>query len=97
MSGRPIPIPKYGTRPLLTGGGERTPMALTVGAAALFLGMGWQTRSLVGIGTGLLILMAVLPLLRVIGRRDPQMFAVFVRYLAYRRSYPARSTPFGKK
>ena len=94
MPARVLKISSALTRPQLFAGGEFTPVALTGGTGILFLACAWNFWSVVSLLLGLSFLGPGIYVLRRIAKRDPQMFAVFIRhhkYGAFRRAY---STPF---
>jgi type IV secretory pathway TrbD component len=94
MDQRRLKIASALTRPQLFAGGEFTPVALTGGTGIMFLACAWNFWSVVALLLGLLFLGPGLYLLRRIARRDPQMFAVFIRYSKYGQFRRAYSTPF---
>jgi type IV secretory pathway TrbD component len=83
-------------RPLLIAGGERTPTGLVVGAGFGLLAFGWQFVSILCAVLGLFCLTVGLAVVQQLAKKDPQMFEVYRRYLAYRPFYPARPSVFGR-
>ena len=81
----------------MVAGGERTPMAITVGTGLAFAAMAWQFASIVALVTAFFILFVGPLTLRTLGKRDDKMIPVFMRYLRYRKYYPAQSTPHRKR
>jgi type IV secretory pathway TrbD component len=90
----PVRLAQSLVRPLLVAGGEREPTGVVVGAGLGMLALGWQFGSVMCAAVGVLCLTAGMYAVRRIAKRDPQMFAVYRRFLLYRSFYPARSTPF---
>jgi len=84
-------------RPLLVAGGEREPTGVMIGCGFGMLAMGWQFVSLACATIGVLCLTIGLYAVQRMAKRDPQMFAVYRRFIGYRDFYPARSTPFRRK
>lgn len=65
---------------------------ILVSALAVFLPV-WSLN-LVGLVVGILLWISLVPVLRYLAKRDPQMFKVYMRHVRYKGYYPARSTPF---
>lgn len=93
----PVKLCQALVRPPDVGGGEREPMGVVIGGGLMMLALAWQFLSLLCLAIGLVLLTAGIYLVRRIHKRDPLMFAVYRRFLAYRAFYPARSTPFRRR
>jgi len=78
-------------RPNLFLGGEREPALLTAIVAGGLAASGMNTISFLVGGT---VWFACIPLLRWMAKVDPYMTRIYLRQLAYRNYYPARSRPF---
>jgi type IV secretory pathway TrbD component len=79
------------TAPLLTGGGERTPMVLNNGLAAVLFITAYYTWNLIALAACLAVFLGGTAFLRRMANRDPMMVAVSTRFIAYRKYYPART------
>jgi len=83
------PVHRSLVRPVLLGGAERLPAIINAtGAIALGLGPGLHWPNIL---LGLFLGTAVHAVLRWAARRDPQMFQVYLRHIAYQACYRALS------
>lgn len=88
---RTIPIHRAGIRPHLFMGGDRE---LVLCSALLAFVLTIPSFDLLAIGSGVLLWVIALYLLRQMGKADPLMRQVYMRHRQYQKYYPARSTPF---
>ena len=90
---RRTPFPRALHRPNLLLGGERRLVIIT---AALALGLFLSDISLL---KGILALVSwtmALAVLRLMAKIDPQLSQIYLRYLKYRKFYPAQSRAWGR-
>lgn len=90
MTLRRTPLYRALYRPNLILGGEREPVLI---AAILTGGVALSALNLVAIGIGFAVWVVAIGLLRLMAKTDAQMTRIYLRQLAYRAYYPARSRP----
>ena len=76
--------------PMMFMGGERE-LSLMLILISVVLVVLIQTWTALFLGSALYV--CAMPLLRIMGKKDPQMSKVYQRSLAYQSYYPAASTP----
>lgn len=89
----PAPIYQSLTRPLQVAGVERTYGILVIGGTCLLGVLGWYFRSISCAIAAVALYTSGMLFLRRVAKRDPHMITAAQRFYAYRRFYPARSTP----
>lgn len=92
----PTPTFRSLTQPLLVAGGERIPVALTSGGGLVCGVVAWFSWSIIALVACVFLFTAGLGFLRIMAKRDPQMFDVAQRYYGYAKFYPARTSVRGK-
>lgn len=86
-----VPIRRIGTRDNLLLGADRELLLFSAMICALMVFAALELRSIFIGGT---LWIVALYLLRMMGKADPKMRAVYLRHRRYAGYYPARSTPF---
>lgn len=93
MELRTIPIRRAGNRHNLFMGGDRELVMFSGLLAAILIFVAQDWRAFI---VGVVLWFGSLWVLRLMGKSDPQMRAVYLRQRRYKQYYSARSTPFRK-
>lgn len=88
---RRTPIPRALHRPNLLLGGEREPVMVCALAAR---GLALTGQNIVAVGVALAVWLVAIGFLRRMAKADPQLTRAYLRQLAFRPAYPARSRPW---
>jgi type IV secretory pathway TrbD component len=90
----PHPFHKSSFRPQFILAAERTPMLMLI---TLAIGLPAISFNLFSFAVGVFLWLVVHPLLVWMGKADPQLIAIYQRYLRYPGYIPAHTTPFRKR